>query len=155
MKRDRAAQTININLASYYSVNSKSCSIPQSCSELEIDLKRLDRTLQAAHRSSIDIKDAYDFYVLALKEFNKENTQLGKIYQLGPIAFRNRDSGELWREGVWARPGDFVRIPKWGGDRFTRVVPGTTDTAIFCIFSDHELIAKVDPEAFEELDEVK
>jgi len=89
------------------------------------------------------------------KEFNKENTQLGKIYQLGPIAFRNRDSGELWREGVWARPGDFVRIPKWGGDRFTRVVPGTTDTAIFCIFSDHELIAKVDPEAFEELDEVK
>jgi len=89
------------------------------------------------------------------KEFNKENTQLGKIYQLGPIAFRNRDSGELWREGVWARPGDFVRIPKWGGDRFTRKVPGTDDTAIFCIFSDHELIAKVDPEAFEELDEVK
>jgi len=89
------------------------------------------------------------------KEFNKENTQLGKIYQLGPIAFRNRDSGELWREGVWARPGDYVRIPKWGGDRFTRKVPGTEDTAIFCIFSDHELIAKVDPEAFEELDEVK
>lgn len=29
--------------------------------------------LQAAHRSSIDVKESYDFYVLALKEFNKEN----------------------------------------------------------------------------------
>lgn len=89
------------------------------------------------------------------REFNKENTQLGKIYQLGPIAFRNRDSGELWREGVWARPGDFVRIPKWGGDRFERTIPGSNDRALFCIFSDHELIAKVDPDAFEDLDEVK
>ncbi|MEI2760732.1 hypothetical protein [Methanothrix soehngenii] len=61
-------------------MNSKSCSIPQSCSELEIDLKRLDRTLQAAHRSSIDIKDAYDFYVLALKEFNKENLSDSFLY---------------------------------------------------------------------------
>lgn len=89
------------------------------------------------------------------REFNKENTQLGKVYQLGPLAFRNRDTGQLWREGVWAKPGDFVRIPKWGGDRFKRNVPGTDDTAIFCIFSDHEIIAGVDPEAFEELDEVK
>ena len=54
-----------------------------------------------------------------------------------------------------SRAGDFVRIPKWGGDRFERKIPGTEDTAIFCIFSDHELIAQVDPEAFEELDEVK
>ena len=52
-------------------MNSKTCSIPESCSEVEVDLKRLDRMLQAAHRSSIDIKDSYDFYVLALKEFNK------------------------------------------------------------------------------------
>jgi hypothetical protein len=40
---------------------------------VEVDLKRLDRMLQAAHRSSIEIKDSYDFYVLALKEFNKGN----------------------------------------------------------------------------------
>ena len=38
-----------------------------------MDLKRLDRMLQAAHRSSIEIKDSYDFYVLAFKEFNKGN----------------------------------------------------------------------------------
>ena len=48
--------------------------------QLEVDLKRLDRMLQAAHRSSIDIKDSYDFYVLALKEFNKENIAESYLY---------------------------------------------------------------------------
>lgn len=61
-------------------MNSKVCSIPESCSEVEVDLKRLDRMLQAAHRSSIDIKDSYDFYVLALKEFNKENISDSYLY---------------------------------------------------------------------------
>jgi len=89
------------------------------------------------------------------KDFNKANTQLGKVVQLGSIAFRNRDSGQLWREGVWAKPGDLVRVPKWGGDRFERKIPGTDNSAIFCIFSDHEIIAQVDPDAFTELDEVK
>jgi len=60
--------------------DSKACSIPQSCSEVEVDLKRLDHMLQAAHRSSIDIKDSYDFYVLALKEFNKENLSESFLY---------------------------------------------------------------------------
>lgn len=88
------------------------------------------------------------------RAFNKANTQLAKLIYIGPIAFRNRDTGDLWREGVWARPGEFVRIPKYGGDRFERKIPGTEDTAIFCLFSDHELIAKIDPEAFTEIDEV-
>jgi len=36
--------------------------------------------LQAAHRSSIDIKDGYDFYILAFKEFNKENLTESFLY---------------------------------------------------------------------------
>lgn len=88
------------------------------------------------------------------KQFNKANTQLAKIIHLGPLSYRNRDTGELWKEGVWARPGDYVRIPKWGGDRFERSISGTNDTAIFAIFSDHELVAKVNPEAFTDIDEV-
>ena len=88
------------------------------------------------------------------KQFNKVTTQLGKVVTIGPIAFRNRENGQLWPEGVWARPGDFIRLPKYGGDRFERKIPGTDDTALFCLFQDHEIIAKVDPEAFEELDEI-
>jgi hypothetical protein len=61
-------------------VNSKAYSIPESSSEVEVDLKKLDRMLQAAHRSSIDVKNGYDFYVLALKEFNKENLADSYLY---------------------------------------------------------------------------
>ncbi len=56
------------------------CSIPKSCSEVEVDIKRLDRMLAAAHRSSIDVKDSHDFYVLALKELNKNNLADAFLY---------------------------------------------------------------------------
>ena len=88
------------------------------------------------------------------RQFNKVTTQLGKIVSLGPIAFCNRDTGLPWKEGIWAQPGQFVRVPKYGGDRFERKIPGTDDTALFCIFSDHEVIARVNAEAFEEIDEI-
>ncbi len=88
------------------------------------------------------------------KTFNKANTQLAKLLSVGPIAFCNRETGETWKEGVWAVVGDYVRMPRYGGDRFERKIPGTNDTAIFAIFSDHEIVAKVSPEAFEEIDEL-
>ncbi len=88
------------------------------------------------------------------KTFNKANTQLGKVVSMGPIAYHDRSSGAQWPEGTWVAEGELVRVPKWGGDRFERKIPGTEDTAIFCIFMDHEIISKVDPEAFEEIDEI-
>jgi co-chaperonin GroES (HSP10) len=88
------------------------------------------------------------------RTFNKANTQMAKVIRLGPIAYCNRETGIPWPEGVWVRPGDLVRVPKWGGDRFERKISGTDDTAIFCIFSDHEIKAQIDPAAFEEIDEI-
>jgi hypothetical protein len=49
-------------------------------SDLQGDLQRLNRTLQAAHRSSIEIKNSYDFYILAFKEFSKDNTTDAFLY---------------------------------------------------------------------------
>lgn len=88
------------------------------------------------------------------KDFNKVNTQLGRVLRVGPISFRNRETGQLWPEGVWAKPGDYIRLPRYGGDRFERAMPDSEDKVLFAIFQDHEIIAKVDPEAFEELDEI-
>jgi len=51
-----------------------------NCRSQPLDFKKLDRMLQAAHRSSIDIKDSYDFYVLSLKESNKENLSEAYLY---------------------------------------------------------------------------
>lgn len=88
------------------------------------------------------------------KDFNKVNTQLGRVLRVGPISFRNRETGQLWPEGVWAKPGDYIRLPRYGGDRFERAIPGSEDKVLFAIFQDHEIIALVDPEAFEDLDEI-
>lgn len=49
------------------------------------------------------------------------NTQVGKVIALGPLCFKSTGAdGSLkdWPEGPWFKPGDFVRLPKYGGDRF-------------------------------------
>lgn len=85
------------------------------------------------------------------KETEKWNTMIGKVIAIGPLAFRKRESMEPWPEGAWASVGDFVRVPKWGGDRWEIDFEdnGLKGKALFTFFNDHELIGKVtgDPRA--------
>lgn len=80
------------------------------------------------------------------KETEKWNTMIGKVIAVGPLAFRMRETMQPWPEGAWAQVGDFVRVPKWGGDRweidFTDE-QGANGRALFTFFNDHELIGKV------------
>jgi co-chaperonin GroES (HSP10) len=67
----------------------------------------------------------------------RENTQVGKIIALGPLAYRNRNTMELWPEGKWVKPGDFVRVPRYGGDRYYIPNPNDKESpALFVIFDD-------------------
>ena len=79
----------------------------------------------------------------------KWNTQVAKLVAIGPLAFRNRETGELFPEGAWAKIGDYVRIPRWDGDRVEVMVKGSNDPVVFVTFNDGQLIAKVlgDPTA--------
>jgi len=86
------------------------------------------------------------------KETEKWNTQIGKVLAVGPIAFKQRDTSKPWPEGAWAEVGDFVRVVKWGGDRWEVDYVdenGLNGKALFTFFNDHELIGKVtgDPRA--------
>lgn len=72
----------------------------------------------------------------------KWNNQVGKIVALGPLAFRNRETGEPWPEGVWAAVGDYVRLPRWDGDR-VEVPVRDADPIIFVTLGDHQLLGKV------------
>jgi hypothetical protein len=54
--------------------------IPSELAVLDKDLQILNRMVQAAHRSSIDIKSSYDFYILALKEMDKANLTDAYLY---------------------------------------------------------------------------
>ena len=75
-------------------------------------------------------------------ETEKWNTQVAKVVSLGPVAFKNRTSLDAWPEGDWVAPGDFVRVPKYGGDRFS-VKINEEEEAIFVIFNDLDLVGKI------------
>ena len=78
------------------------------------------------------------------KETNHWNNQVARVLACGPLAFCNRETGEPWREGIWCEPGDFVVIPRWGGQRRTVHHKGTSDDPVhFVTCNDHEIIEKV------------
>ena len=80
------------------------------------------------------------------KETEKWNNMVAKVIEIGPLAFKHRETMQSWPEGSWCVPGDFIRVPKWGGDRWEVKVPGEDDMedpALFMILNDHEVIAKV------------
>lgn len=87
------------------------------------------------------------------KDFNNGNTQLAKVVAVGAIAFRDRSSGETWKEGAWAEVGDIVVIPRWGGFRFELPIPGGREKAIFAVFDDTnvQMVLEKNFEAFDQL----
>ena len=80
------------------------------------------------------------------KDTEKYQNMVGKVMMIGPLAFKNRDTMASWPEGSWCQVGDYIRVPKWGGDRWEVQVPGEGDLeekALFMIVNDHEVIAKI------------
>lgn len=76
------------------------------------------------------------------KQTEKFQNIVGKVLAIGPLAFRKRDTMEPWPEGSWCSVGDYVRVPKWGGDRW-EVPVDEDENAEFVVLNDHELIAVI------------
>lgn len=83
-------------------------------------------------------------------------TQVAIVRAIGPNAFRDRTTNAYWPEGAWCEIGDFVRVPKFGGDRWTQrvpkrdsethggiIVPDEAYDALFVIFNDTEIIGRI------------
>lgn len=87
------------------------------------------------------------------REFNQGNTQVGRLVKTGHIAFRNRESGETWKEGAWAEVGDIVIMPKYGGFRFEIPIPDREEKAIFALFNDYDVKVVVE-DNFEAFDQI-
>lgn len=78
------------------------------------------------------------------QETEQWNTQVARVVALGPTAFRNQDTLELWKEGEWCKVGEFIRVPKWGGDRWQVPIPGRPqEKALFVVFKDLDLVGSV------------
>lgn len=87
------------------------------------------------------------------KEFNQGSTMLARVVSLGGIAFRDRSTGEEWKEGKWADVGDIIICPRWGGFRFEQDIPGRKEKAIFAVFDDTavQMVVERDFEKFDKL----
>jgi co-chaperonin GroES (HSP10) len=77
------------------------------------------------------------------RETEKWNNMVAKVIAVGPLAFKKRDTMEAWPEGSWCEVGDYLRVPKWGGDRWEVLVEEDEDPALFMVLNDHEVIAKI------------
>lgn len=93
------------------------------------------------------------------RKTERDVTQVARVVAVGPLAFKNRNTGELWPEGSWCEVGEFVRIPKYQGDRWhveydttderinavtgAKIVEKTTDAVEFVLMKDLALLAKV------------
>lgn len=74
------------------------------------------------------------------KEEEIYNGQVAKLIAVGPLAFKKRTTGEEWPEGVWASVGQFVKVPRWGGDRWTVDLRDGLEPVMLAILSDADLI---------------
>ena len=75
-------------------------------------------------------------------------TQVAKVIHVGALAFKNRNTLAPWPEGSWCEVGDYVRVPLYGGDRWTVKIDSETE-ALLVIFDDLNIIGKItgDPTA--------
>lgn len=88
--------------------------------------------------------------ILAAETVDTEKAQnpVGKVVAIGPLAFKKRDTMESWPEGSWVEVGDFVRVPRWTGDRWE--IPVSKDNIVqFMLMNDHEIIAKLTSDPLE------
>lgn len=99
-------------------------------------LVQLRRTKQKATSAGIIL-------VEETRENEKWNNMVARVIEIGPLAFKKRDTMEPWPEGSWCEVGDYIRVPKWGGDRWEAEVGSDEEKVLFMILNDHEIIAKV------------
>lgn len=76
------------------------------------------------------------------RDTERAQNPVAKVVALGPLAFKKRDTMEPWVEGIWCEVGDFLRVPKWTGDRW-QVAHGEDENVEFMVLNDHEVIAKI------------
>ena len=85
------------------------------------------------------------------QEIQRDNTQVAKVLAVGPLAYKSRDTMKQWPEGAWCKPGDFIYLPKYVGQRFEVNLPkplfhatyGKVEKVQFGIFDDLNILGRV------------
>ena len=81
------------------------------------------------------------------RDTERAQNAIGKVLAIGPLAYKHRDSMVDWPEGAWCKVGDYVRLPRWSGDRFSVELPkaegddsrAQPEEVNFTTIKDHEI----------------
>jgi co-chaperonin GroES (HSP10) len=98
------------------------------------------------HRVVVQIRRVVDrtssgiILAKSAQESESYNGQVALLLAAGPLAFKNRATAEPWPEGVWASVGDFVKVPRWGGDRWTVDMKDGLAPVSLAVMADSDLI---------------
>lgn len=80
------------------------------------------------------------------RDTERAQNMVAKVVEIGPLAFKHRETMLPWPEGSWCEVGDYIRVPKWGGDRWEIECSGDEvdeEKPTFAVLNDHEVIAKL------------
>jgi co-chaperonin GroES (HSP10) len=77
-----------------------------------------------------------------VKDVQKWTQKLAKVIELGPLAYKDRETGKPWPEGNWVNVGDFIRVGLYGGDR-TEIPAPDGGIALFATIADREVFSKI------------
>lgn len=75
------------------------------------------------------------------RDTERDNTQVAIVRAMGPLAYHNRQTLEPWPESRWCHLGQFVRVPKYAGERF--YVDHEGERIVFALFDDHQLLGRI------------
>ena len=92
-------------------------------------------------------KTASGFYIPdSVQQIEKYNEVVALVRRLGPTAYRNLDTLEPWPEGIWVKPGDLVRVGKYGNDRFSIPFGDANDSGevSFVMAEDVDIFGKIE-----------
>jgi 3D (Asp-Asp-Asp) domain-containing protein len=71
-----------------------------------------------------------------------DNTKVARVVAVGPVAFRNRETLDLWPEKEWCTPGTFVRIPLHTNTQNAWTVPYKDGRVGFALIDDLQLLGE-------------
>lgn len=79
------------------------------------------------------------------RDINRQVTAIGRVVKVGGISYRDRATGESWKEGAWADIGDVVIVHRSGGfNRISVPMPDDADEVVdFVTYNDFDVMDKV------------
>lgn len=89
------------------------------------------------------------------KDMDESMIRVARVLELGPIAYKNRDSFAPWPEGAWVKVGDYVRVPSYAGVDSWRIFLKNEKCIIrgeerefpayvkFALFNDYDIKARI------------